>query len=263
MMNKKKHNSWVSNRIFNPNSKKGINLNYRNFLHVIKKVELEEAFKFILDPYDRRRQLYPFDMDEYYRSTVNPYHNLAHMMNKAVTSFVLFDCETDDIYSYDAVDIFEEIQSLILADIFHDAGHSGGAKPDEENIVQALKIFDSYCFNAQKEIPKDQQALVKSLIRITQFPFKENPTTFLEMIMRDSDLLSNFASPHFLYESVSCLFNEFKTQSLPSLTMKQHLLNQVNFISNVKFFTKSANAIFEKYYRNNLIKCLTVHAELH
>lgn len=85
-----------------------------------------------------------------------------------------------------------ETQTVVLAGIFHDFNHSGGVYSDEKNIARAIiglwsahiKIDDHYQHGVVNQ--------AMQVLGITKYPFERSPSTIMEMIIRDADLMQPY-----------------------------------------------------------------------
>lgn len=204
------------------------NLDTEKFFDIIMNYSLGNVLKYITN--------YPQYTDQfsdiYYKSQVNPYHNLNHVMNKVIVTEEL--CFNERVYSRDN----------IIADLFHDIEHSGGNQSDELNIQKAIEHLNFYKTMFPSDSFEPDYSEIENLIRVTQFPFVKEPQTIQEKIMRDSDLLASFLAPNWFYINIFGLFNEFRIKNT-TLTMEEHINNQINFMNTVKFFTKSGQEMFD------------------
>src|SRR5690606_25289615 len=118
------------------------------------------------------------------------YHNLRHMLghlNLAIKIYL-----TDEPTPH-----LSDLTALTIACMFHDYGHSGGKLSDKENIAiaveRAIKFIDEMeevnpsVLNGVDIIQLKEE--VTDLIETTEYPYTVAPTTTLDMIMRDTNLI--------------------------------------------------------------------------
>lgn len=203
-------------------------LDTEKFFYIIRNYKLGNVLKYITN-YPQYTDRFS---DTYFKSQVNPYHNFNHTMNKVVVTEEL--CFFEGVYSRDN----------LIADLFHDIGHSGGNKSDDLNIQKSIEHLKFYKTMFPSDDLQPDYSEIENLIRVTQFPFVKEPQTIQEKIMRDSDLLASFLAPNWFYVNIFGLFNEFRIKNT-TLTIEEHIDNQIIFMNTVKFFTKSGQEMFD------------------
>lgn len=168
-----------------------------------------------------------------------PYHNEQHLLNVVAWAGKLYMSESN---VYDAL----QMKILLAAAACHDMNHSGGRLPDSDNIQAAcfwmtqfsktvkdpsLVMFFKHCLGD-----------VQRLIRVTQFPFVRTPTSSMEKILRDADLLQNFDGHCVKY--LRGLSQEFATAGMV-LTNEELIARQEVFMRDVVFYTYTGQKIKE------------------
>lgn len=160
---------------------------------------------------------------------VLPYHNLNHVMLVAANCLELYsllESRPDE----------HEQKALIMAALFHDAGHSGGKLLDCDNIKNACKILTEFS-KAHPTLPFDVK-LSCSIIEKTEFMsgnFTQKSETILQDIMRDADLLACFGS--------SCLPSQLhglRKEMGWDVTDEELIQNNLDFIKRTLFYTEPA-----------------------
>lgn len=116
-----------------------------------------------------------------------PYHNWYHTLCVFKHCMLMGDA---------AALLRADMTRLGLAALFHDFNHLAIGAPDDENIDCALVGFDDFS-RVSQYYKIDNPERVKDLIRITQYPFVEDPRNVSEQIIRDADLLQ-FTEPNWL-----------------------------------------------------------------
>lgn len=140
-----------------------------------------------------------------------------------------------------------KMNSLLLAAAFHDAGHLGGREPDGYNVSRAIAIAVEF-MQATKIVTNGTSTsgvdknLVIDLIQITQYPFKREPVTDLEKIIRDCDLLQILEPTWFevIYENLFIEVNRSR-----EMTFAEFCAGQCDFLHNAQFYS---NWWFEKKF---------------
>ena len=115
-----------------------------------------------------------------------PYHNLYH------TRCMILNCYEGAYYENLSL---EDTRGLVAAAIYHDFCHSGGTKPDTENVKQAL--FGLSCaqrYAKSKGLGLSELSLLvaNSAIEITTYPYEREPVTNTQCIIRDADLMQPY-----------------------------------------------------------------------
>lgn len=114
------------------------------------------------------------------------YHNLDHCLTVAVLAcdFVGQSIVAEGKRLRDNKRLMEMTN---LVGFYHDQGHSGGKTSDAENIEVAVRwMLECEVGNFNTE----ELATMANAIRCTEFPFVREPTTLMEMAIRDADLLA-------------------------------------------------------------------------
>lgn len=152
----------------------------------------------------------------------NPYHNNQHLM-----------CVFDNVMmlaSYNNLGM-EDKTILGIAALFHDFNHSGGELTDNENIKLAVKGLTDF---SSEYIHYDK---IVNLIELTEFPHKRPPSTMMEEIMLDADLMVAYQSKDWFNDIIVGLAAEYGN------TIGIQLGFQINFISDIGLFTNYARVL--------------------
>lgn len=112
-----------------------------------------------------------------------PYHNLYH------TRCVFLNCYEGGWYEQCSE---SEVKSLLVAALFHDFDHSAGKEVDEVNISRAVQGLESAqrlaAFSGQGLTQEEFQTAI-NIIKVTKYPWDQQPKNLVERIMRDADLM--------------------------------------------------------------------------
>ncbi len=141
-----------------------------------------------------------------------PYHNATHV------NLMLLDLSRMLAREDSPLSWIEAVQ-LAVAAIFHDFGHSGGAKPDPENIEIALSGFRRYCLLERTLAGRMISEEPISIIRATEFPYQSaNLKDPRIQAMRDLDLMTifHFLSPETADQALSQI-EGLRLESFPTL----------------------------------------------
>lgn len=171
------------------------------------------------------------------KSATLPYHNEQHLLNMVAWCGKLYLSESK---------FFDrgQLKLLLAAACLHDVDHSGGLLKDSENIQNAYSFLDMaietiQCRDLQLWLQYNGPS-IKALIRVTEFPFVHSPTTSLQKILRDADILQNFSGHCVKY--LKGLWDEF-TRSGNVMTSTTLIERQEVFMREVVFYTYTGNAI--------------------
>lgn len=157
------------------------------------------------------------------KSNNAPYHNLNHVLCMVKNIYII--CNNEDVKK-------EDIQTLIIAALFHDFNHSQGKKTDDENIKIAIKACNKY-------IEEENLRLnVIDIIKATQYPYviDEKDLSKNQLIIRDCDMLQTFES-NFIQQVLLGLSTEL------GIELEKFLDMQLSFLDNLKFHTKTAKEL--------------------
>lgn len=176
-------------------------------------------------------------IQEHNRSDHLPYHNEQHLLNMVSWCGKLY---MSDSLAFDV----GQLKLLLAAACLHDVNHSGGLRPDNDNIREAYHFIDGATTGVKdaetREWLRFNKGAIKNLIRITEFPFVHEPTTSLQKMLRDADILQNFSGHCVKY--LNGLWQEF-TRSGNVLSAEELIARQEVFMRDVVFYTYTGNAI--------------------
>lgn len=193
----------------------------------------------------------------------NPYHNTDHMYHMAGIAVMLWRGTPE--YARIGEKSRERFElCLIIACLWHDYAHSGGATTDDVNIKGAVVHFSAFwrhhwrrlckailgkrVSNATwQQVPNQLRREIILLIEVTQFPFIKIPADGTQKCIRDADLLYTF-TPR-TGAIVRGLFEElYKHQRLPTgWKFTQFLGGQKQFLANCELFTEQGKQIHQQY----------------
>lgn len=166
-----------------------------------------------------------------------PYHNLQHAFLVASNSINLYNkATTPDVGSH-------ERKTLLMAALFHDAGHSGGAKTDSENIYTACAILAKF----SKDNPHINFNLGEACLAIhkTEYVdsgFPHSPSNLIQDVLRDADLLASFTSSNHPQQLLG-----LKQEMGLECTDLELIEQNVNFIKGALFYTYHGQAKANEY----------------
>jgi hypothetical protein len=162
----------------------------------------------------------------------NPYHNFAHTLAVVKNVYKLSILRGID---------YSDIKLMVIAALYHDFNHTGGASSDSINISTAMEAVDKRC---QATYP--QKVFIKHLIACTEFPFKEQELDECQKVFRDADLMQ-WLEPDFIQHVLFGLNSELNgTYCLSAKTIEK----MIKFMDDATFFTEEAKYIM--YKKKNL-----------
>jgi len=123
-------------------------------------------------------------------------------------------------------------RNLLVAALFHDFDHAGGKQSDDVNIEKAILGFENFIESTTHTLDIE---MIKSLIRVTQFPFIRIPVTIEQKILRDSDVLQA-AECNWFEQVVVGLRKEFANSGI-TMTDAEMIKNSNDFYGSLELFT--------------------------
>lgn len=164
------------------------------------------------------------------------YHNLEHIIDVADTAAVI--CENAGLDN-------RQKEEVLLACWFHDSGITDSYSNHEEASTKICRRFLESI-----KYPPEGTEIICGAIMTTHLP--SNPKNIIEMVVCDADL-SHTGRKGFNRKS-ELLRQEWKNMLGQEFSDIQWTLNNVNFISSIKFYTDYAKENFEERRLKNLEK---------
>tara|TARA_R110002020_G_scaffold366045_1_gene578153 strand:- start:96 stop:713 length:618 start_codon:yes stop_codon:yes gene_type:complete len=154
------------------------------------------------------------------KSNTLPYHNFNHLLT------VVKHCYYASIHHGLLVD---EALELLLAALFHDVNHSGGEKPDSENIEMSKDALRQ--FLSENDFYVDVEE-VCNIINSTQYPYvmETEELSLKQSIIRDCDLMQ-VLEDNWIQQNMIGLSEEL------SISMEDMINGQTKFLDSVSFIT--------------------------
>ena len=147
----------------------------------------------------------------------------------------------------------EDLEAVVLAGWFHDAGYVDGAEGHEERSVV---VAEEFLRSAGYPEPRLQDVL--GCIRATRLP--QRPVTLLEQVMCDSDL-AYLGGDAFRVHSDS-LRKEWEMRTGKTFSEEEWLSKNIEFVERYEFHTSYAQERYAKLRERNLNALKTRLAEL-
>lgn len=116
-----------------------------------------------------------------------PYHNTRHAYGVAASCITLLNTLQYAITRRDQA-------ALFLAALFHDFNHSAGRSTDYENVRNSAAGLRQAHEACPGLVADHVITLATTLILSTEYPYAQAPTTMLEGVLRDADLMQAFKS---------------------------------------------------------------------
>ena len=193
-----------------------------NTLQIIKENNLEHDLEMLLN---------------FNSGNSNPYHNFSHslsVMKNIYALGVLVGLEDD------------KLRLMLIAGLYHDFNHSGGKFSDIENIKRALKAVDKLSTET-----KENKLFIKSLIRCTEYPFKEQELNKYQKIMRDADLMQ-WLEPNFIQHVLFGLNSELNGSYC---LKKETIENMIKFMTDATIFTDQGKILIKNGIKSVIEDC--------
>lgn len=158
------------------------------------------------------------------------YHNTEHCFTVARLCHNL--ASLDSCYFTDW-----EMKMMIAAAMFHDFDHTG-RDPDSRNIELAVSGMRHF-FADSSETDK---TVMEELIRVTEYPFVREPTSNMQRVIRDADLLHVY-EPNHVETSIYGLRYEIEDQLGYDIPIVDFVATNKEFVSNIRWYTVVGKAI--------------------
>jgi len=162
------------------------------------------------------------------------YHTLEHAKSVAKASEEIgVDCGLSG----------EDLEVVILAAWFHDAGYLDKIEGHEERSVELATSFLE-----ETGFPQDKVAQVARCIRATKMP--QNPKNLIEEVLCDADI-SHLASKDFLESTAQVRF-EIEHHMGRKLSEVEWLTMNTNFVAGHRYHTDCARSKYGRGQADNL-----------
>lgn len=161
------------------------------------------------------------------------YHNTGHCIRMAMRAYELYQLERES-------DEVDDLKVLMIACLFHDFQHTG-RRPDSVNIELAVKGMRE-CAAVHEAVHSFDIQFIERLIRVTEFPFVNEPKDSLERIIRDADMMESFEPFH-----IKTILYDLRHELIGVqgyVTPEQACQKQSEFAKNTQMFTRSGQIIW-------------------
>lgn len=139
----------------------------------------------------------------------------------------------------------DELEILNIAAWFHDVGYTESFEDHETKGAELARSFLE-----EQSYPEDKIKRVEGCIMATQMP--QQPQNKLEQILCDADLLHLARSDYF--KKADLLHQEIQSTKLCTISEKDWLKMNQDFLNNHCFFTDYAKNHYESAVKENLRK---------
>lgn len=178
-------------------------------------------------------------IDDSLKNNKLTYHNIYHMMSVC--------CQAFDISKEYNLTLSEQ-QILFTSCMLHDFYHKQESGNDYVNINNAISYVEVRLhewFTVYSRTYADVlKWYVKDTIKCTEFPFKHNPISKAQRIIRDSDLLMMTQEDGGIY--LRGLTNEMKLDS--NISGIDAVLSHKKFMESIIWYTTNGEEVYKKYY---------------
>lgn len=179
------------------------------------------------------------------------YHNIYHSCQVAVNCFE--GSISEQLLKTD-------MKCLFVAGMFHDMNHTLGYATDDINVNIAINAFKHAALTIGN-LSKEEVDKIIETIKITKYPYEEEPVTILQKIIRDADLMSIYD------ENESMLVKQYRglktevetarsiaTSNVVKFTNDEYAEGQKQWLyDNVKWYTAWAkNKAVKKDWHNKV-----------
>lgn len=137
----------------------------------------------------------------------------------------------------------EQMEELLIAAWFHDAGYVSGKDDHEEKSAAVAREF-----LLEQGVDAGRINTICNCLMATKMP--QTPANLQEQIICDADL-SGLSSEHFMEEGAE-LRQEFEMLQQARYTDEEWLELQVEFLTTHDYFTDAAKALYQEQKQRNI-----------
>jgi predicted metal-dependent HD superfamily phosphohydrolase len=171
-----------------------------------------------------------------------PYHNLFHTQ-----CMVLTYQKAAEVANLPAF----ERQALVVAPLFHDYAHSGGIRPDVENIAIAKTALT--CAAAELGLSAELVSRSLELVEATQYPHLRPARDESERIIQDADMCQMLYGHWF--EQVYMGLRAEMVHTVGAMTLSEFCAMQRSFFPAVELHSAYGRKTQQLLQRTALFKC--------
>lgn len=183
--------------------------------------------------------------DDAIKNDMLTYHNIHHMMSVCCIAF------SDLMQGPQGFVLTKsEQQILFLSCMIHDFHHKQESGNDYININNAVSYVETKLYEWFPTYSKSYSEVlkwyVKDTIKCTEFPFKHEPMTRVQQIIRDCDLMMFTQIDGGIYLKGLC--NEMK---MYDLTGEQAVQQHFEFMKSIRWYTTMGQQLYDLYYSSS------------
>ncbi len=138
--------------------------------------------------------------------------------------------------------VLESEKALILAAMFHDVNHSGGIKPDSDNVANAIEALTAFSSIHTRVVTPEVRDLAIQCVQCTQYPFVMEPTLEIQKLIRDADLLQSIEAD-FETILVENLRAEIGVSRGKPVTRKEFAQGNLQFLEGIQMYTTAGEVL--------------------
>lgn len=164
-----------------------------------------------------------------------PYHNNDHAMT------VVKWCGR--LESMMAAKTCTSVRGMLLGATLHDIHHSGGKRPDTDNVSDALDALIQFTSIHKRSFSAEEVEVARQCIECTVFPFTVEPVTIEQKIIRDADILQSIDID---FENIlgDQLRKEIIVARGENVTRKQFAAGELKFLDTIVMYTEPGQVLW-------------------
>lgn len=135
------------------------------------------------------------------------------------------------------------VRGMLLGATFHDFRHSGGQRPDTDNVSDALDALVQFANIHKRSFKASEIDVAMKCIECTVFPFTVEPVGYEPMIIRDADILQSIDID---FENIlgDQLRKEIIVSRGENITRKQFAEGELAFLETVQMYTEPGKVLW-------------------
>lgn len=164
-----------------------------------------------------------------------PYHNNDHAMT------VVKWCGR--LESMMAAKTMTSVRGMLLGGVLHDIHHSGGKRPDSDNVSDALDALVQFAAIHRRNFIPEETEVARQCIECTVFPFVVEPVTTEQKIIRDADILQSIDVD---FENIlgEQLRKEIIVARGKPVSRKQFAEGELAFLDTIEMYTEPGKVLW-------------------
>lgn len=164
-----------------------------------------------------------------------PYHNNDHAMT------VVKWCGR--LQSMIPAWTLDSIRGMLLGATLHDIHHSGGKRPDTDNVSDALDALVQFAAINRRNFSEVDIEVAMKCIQCTVFPFTVEPETYEQKIIRDADILQSIDID---FENIlgEQLRKEIIVARGKNVSRKEFAVGQLAFLDTIQMYTEPGQVLW-------------------